>query len=132
MPDARRGRRRPLLLLLPAGLLAGLVAGCAGIPDTGGVHVGRPVPAAGGLGDVDLRFLPPAPVPGMAPNDIVHGFLRAMVNDDGNYEIARSYLTRRAAAGWNTRTGVTTYDESRLALIARTAPGSTRTVQLTA
>src|SRR3954451_2991369 len=87
-----------------------VLAGCAAIPTSGGVHVGRPLSAVGGVGDVDVRVQPPQAQPGMSATDVVRGFLRAVVNNDGDYEIARTYLTGRAAHEWDT-TGITTYDD---------------------
>jgi hypothetical protein len=113
-------------------LALALATGCAGIPSHGAVRVGRELPALGGLGDVDIRVGPPAPLPGMSPTDIVHGFLRAMVNADGDYEIARAYLTSRAAAGWDASSVVTTYDDSGVQVVPAAATGATRTVSLRA
>lgn len=113
-------------------VLAAAPVACAGIPDGGGVHVGRQVPAAGGLGDVDVRVLPPPPLPRMSPEDIVHGFLRAMVNADGGFEIARSYLTARAGQTWQPGLEVTTYDDSALQISLTTAAGASRAVEVTA
>ena len=117
-----------------AGAVAGglLLTGCAGIPASGPVHVGRPVPALGGLGDIDVRVLPAAAQPGDTPSEIVHGFLRALVNSDGDYEIARSYLTRRAAAAWKSGEGVTTYDDSGVDIHETTTGTNSRTLQLRA
>jgi hypothetical protein len=96
-----------------------LLAGCAGMPESGSVHFGRAIPAAPGLGEdvADVRVLPRSPQPGMNPRDIVHGFLRAMVSRDGGYETARQYLTARAAATWKPDLGVTTYDEGGVRLL---------------
>ena len=109
-----------------------MAAGCAGIPTGGPVQVGRALPPAGGLGDNDIRVLPPAPLPGMAPADIVHGFLRAMVNQDGDFEIARAYLTTHAAAIWDASSVVTTYDDSRVQVVETPPAGATRSVSLEA
>src|SRR4051812_41228001 len=109
-----------------------VLAGCAGIPHSGAVHVGRPVPAPGGLGDVDVRVLPAAAQPGLPPNDVVRGFLRAVVNADSNYDIARTYLTRRAATGWHAGGGVTTYDDSGVDIHLTGQGANTRTLQLRA
>ncbi|HEX4654557.1 MAG TPA: LpqB family beta-propeller domain-containing protein [Mycobacteriales bacterium] len=120
---------------LRRGLVVGVVllAGCAGIPHGGPVHVGRAIPAPGGLGDIDVRVLPAAAQPSMAPAEIVHGFLRALVNADGDYEIARTFLTHRAAAGWDAGEGVTTYDDSGVHIHTTTSTGTTaRTLQFTA
>ena len=108
------------------------VTGCAGIPTGGDVHVGQELPTVGGLGDVDVRVIPPAPLPGMAPSDVVHGFLRAVVNREGNYEIARAYLTRGAAAEWNANTVITTYDDGGVRVVAAPATGANRTLTVQA
>lgn len=124
MSDALRVRAAALLVV------AALVAsGCADIPTSGSVHVGRPLSAAGGLGDVDVRVQPAQAQSGMSPTDIVLGFLRAVVNNDGNYEIARSYLTQRAAQSWNA-TGVTTYDDGSVQLATTGHNAKTRTISL--
>ena len=106
-----------------------LAAGCADIPTSGAVHVGRPLSAVGGLGDVDVRVQPAQAHPGMSPTDVVLGFLRAVVNNDGDYEIARSYLTSRAAESWNA-TGITTYDDGSVQLAAKGHSARGRTVAL--
>lgn len=110
----------------------GLVTGCAGIPRSGAVHVGRPVPAPGGLGDIDVRVLPAPAQPGMAPSQIVHGFLRALVNSDGGYEIARTYLTHRASTGWQVGEGVTTYDDSGVHITDTGGAANSRTLEFRA
>ena len=106
-----------------------LGSGCAEIPTSGAVHVGRPLSAVGGLGDVDVRVQPPLAHPGMSPTDVVLGFLRAVVNNDGDYEIARSYLTPHAAQTWDA-TGVTTYDDGSVQIAMRGHSAKNRTVSL--
>ena len=88
------------------------LCGCASVPTGGAVHLGREVPQAQGLGDLDVRVLPPAWHPGLGPQEVVSGFLRALVNDDDDYAIARSFLTASASAGWRPSAGITTYDET--------------------
>lgn len=122
--------RAPRALLLAATLA--VVSACANIPDNGVVHVGRPVSAPGGLGDIDVRVLPPAAQPGLSPSDVVHGFLRALVSADSNYDIARTYLTNRAASTWRPGTGVTTYDDSSVQISGTASSSSTRTLRLIA
>ncbi|HET7310793.1 MAG TPA: LpqB family beta-propeller domain-containing protein [Mycobacteriales bacterium] len=122
MSDRRR-------LLAPLVVAVVLVAGCAEIPTSGAVRVGRPLSAVGGLGDVDVRVQPPQAHPGMSPTDVVLGFLRAVVNNDGDYEIARSYLSTHAAQTWNA-TGVTTYDDGSVEISAAAPSGKGRTVSL--
>ena len=49
--------RHRLLLGATAAVLA--LSACAGMPTGGSVHLGRALPAAGGLGEPDVRVLPP-------------------------------------------------------------------------
>jgi hypothetical protein len=110
-----------------------VLAGCAGMPTGGQVHLGRALPAAGGLADLDVRVLPPSWHAGLEPLAVVGGFLRAMVNDDDDYAIARSYLSGAASARWRPSSGVTTYDEVALKVTAAAAGQASRTtVQLRA
>ena len=99
---------------LAVGLAAVALAAtsCASMPTHGAVHSGRPLSATGGLGDLDVRVLPPFWHAGMAPAGAVDGFLRALVNDDDDYAIARSYLTGSANRSWQPDTGITTYDDT--------------------
>ena len=84
------------------------IAGCAGVPDSGPVRVGQPVAAAGGgLADVSVREVPAGPAPGASPADVVSGFLRAMVNSDGGYGVARSYLA--TGTSWTSGNTITIY-----------------------
>ncbi|MBV9291409.1 MAG: GerMN domain-containing protein [Frankiales bacterium] len=108
------------------------LASCAGIPDGGTVHVGRQLTVGGSLGDIDFRVLPAAPQRGATPSDIVRGFLRAMVDSDGSYAVARSYLTARAAQQWHADTSLTTYDDSALQITAAAGPESSRVVRFVA
>lgn len=119
-------RLRVVVALVAAVVLA---SGCAEIPTSGAVHVGRPLSAVGGLGDVDVRVQPPQAQPGMSPTDVVLGFLRAVVNNDGDYEIARSYLTPKAAQTWNA-TGITTYDDGSVKISGAAGSGKGRTINL--
>src|SRR3954462_1287610 len=121
-------RHRPHVAVVVAAF-ATVLAGCANIPTRGAVHVGRPLSAVGGLGDVDVRVQPPQARPGMSSTDVVRGFLRAVVNSDGNYEIARSYLTSRAAQGWDADC-ITTYDDGSVQLAATTDGNKSRSVKL--
>ena len=120
-------RSRFALVVVVAGAL--MLTGCADIPTRGAVHVGRPLSAVGGLGDVDVRVQPPQARPGMSVTDVVRGFLRAVVNSDGDYEIARSYLTSRAAQEWNA-SGITTYDDGSVELTENGASNRSRAVKL--
>lgn len=119
-----------LRLAVAVATVAGAV-GCAGIPTGGAVHVGRAVPLVGGGDQVDVRILPKGPVAGMAPADIVRGFLRSMVDSDGDYEVARTYLTARASSGWRPTT-VTTYDDSSARLVSSSRSARSEVLDLVA
>lgn len=93
-----------------AGAAALAMAGCAGVPDSGPVRVGDPVAAAGGgLADATVREVPAGPAPGAGPVDVVSGFLRALVDSDGGYGVARLYLSPGAA--WSTGSAITIYSD---------------------
>jgi hypothetical protein len=94
-----------------AAAVAGIVvAGCAGVPDSGPVKVGRVVAAAGGgLADATVREVPAGPLPGATPVQLVSAFLRAMVDSDSGYGVARSYLS--SDADWDPDSGIAVYTE---------------------
>ncbi|HEX3706199.1 MAG TPA: LpqB family beta-propeller domain-containing protein [Mycobacteriales bacterium] len=85
-----------------------LATGCAGVPDSGSLHLGRPVPAAGGgLADATVREVPAGPLADASRVDLVRGFLRAMVDSDDGYGVARSYLA--PGTSWNANAAITVY-----------------------
>lgn len=97
------------------------VAGCAGVPDSGPVRVGRSVAAAGdGLADPTVREVPAGPQPGASPVQLVGGFLRAMVDSDGGYGVGRSYLA--PGTTWSSGSGITVYAEP--SRVVRTGRGT--------
>jgi hypothetical protein len=103
------------------------------MPTGGAVHLGKVLPQAQGLAEPDVRVLPPSWHAGLGPQAVVDGFLRAMVNDDDDYAIARSYLTPTAAGQWRPSAGVTTYDDGSVhEVAAATGRGSRVTVSLSA
>lgn len=113
-----------------AGAVLAITTGCAGIPTSGSVHFGKSLSSSDDANDVSLRFLPPPARAGLPPTAVVQGFLRAMVNNDGHYEIARTYLTDHASTTWNVDAGVTTYDDTSVQVVQTGAQEGTRTVQL--
>jgi hypothetical protein len=84
--------------LIVATVVAVALAGCIGIPSSGGVNEG-PVVKSGG----DSAFVTdPVPPPRNASKtEMVNDFLQAATSADGNYAIAREYLTPKAAQGWD-------------------------------
>ncbi|MBV9369762.1 MAG: hypothetical protein JO074_08025, partial [Frankiales bacterium] len=114
-------------------LLAVVVAtACGGVPEGGDVHLGRALPAAGSADDAfdfDIKALPPPWRSGMSPDEVVAGFLRAVVNGDGDYAIARSYLSSAAARAWDPVRSITMYDGLQVKL---SGTGAARSVRLRA
>ncbi len=47
--------------------------------------------------------------PGASPQEVVEGFIRAAAASDDQYQVARSYLTPDAAAGWRPDTSVVVF-----------------------
>ncbi len=108
------------------------LTGCGGVPDGGSVHVGRALPAVGGADDAfdfDLKALPHSWRSGMTPDEVVAGFLRAVVNGDGDYAIARTYLSTTAARNWDPVRSITMYDGMRVTFGGM---GASRSVRLRA
>ena len=65
-----------------------LLAGCATIPTSGGIHDGRP--GAFDAADSTVRVLPPPPRPGATVQDIVRGFLLASPTFEDGHRIAEA------------------------------------------
>ncbi|MFV0460071.1 MAG: LpqB family beta-propeller domain-containing protein [Actinomycetales bacterium] len=86
---------RSMLPLLVLVLLVPAVSGCAQIPASGPVVAGEEVDPG-----VELHAIVPGPAIGASPSEIVNGFIQAMISAEGEYEVARSYLTPAAAARW--------------------------------
>jgi hypothetical protein len=112
--------RSPLLAAAAAGLVA-VLAGCAGVPDSGSVHLGRTLPGDTGSETTDIaHVVASGPVAGMSPTSLVTGFLGALVDSDDNYEVARLFLV--PGTNWQTTTGTTLYD--RRSAVQKTGPKS--------
>ena len=82
-------------LLLAALLSVILATGCTHIPTAGPVEE---VPVSAEPRGIDIA--PQPPVAGMLPSRLVDGFLQAMASPEGDYSIARQYLTEDAAQRW--------------------------------
>ncbi|MFC7218555.1 LpqB family beta-propeller domain-containing protein [Streptomyces polyrhachis] len=81
-----------------------VLAGCAGMPDSGGVSA---VEKTDKQGPRYARTVPVAPKPGADAQQIVKGFLETLRSDDGNYATARQYLTEATRKGWRPPTRTT-------------------------
>jgi hypothetical protein len=91
------------------GLVAALLAGCAGIPTSGPVHEAGQL---NGVGDEPFtRIVALGPAEGADQTSIVGGFLGAAASFDDNHAIARSYLTPEAARSWNPTRQVLVYQQ---------------------
>ncbi len=102
--------RKPTLLMT---LLAVLLAtGCAGIPTTGPVHE---VEGDEGLGESTARYAPAGPAPGGNPDQIVNGYLEALLAYPVSYSTASEFLTDEAADEWRPSERTMVYAEPRIA-----------------
>ncbi len=108
-------RRRPRLARAVAavvGLL--LVAGCGGLSTHTSVEDGLDV----GSGNApQVRVLPPPPVAGADPEQILRGFIRAGSASEGAYDNARLFLTDAMRKAWDPDAGIVIFtDESSIAV----------------
>jgi len=89
---------RKVLASISAGFLSLLVlSGCVGIPTSGQVETG---PTISVQPDSPLVYLPSDPTPGAEPEEILRDFLRAMQGPQGDYVVARKFLTPALASAW--------------------------------
>jgi hypothetical protein len=97
------------LTRIVAGVVALLaVSACAEIPSSGPV---TKVAAADDLGQSAVRYTPARPLPGASPEQIVRGFLDAMLAFPASSRTAASFLTPAAARNWSPTTQVRVYSQ---------------------
>lgn len=89
----RRSHRSLGFLLLCAAL-----AGCASIPTSGAVRQGSDLRVE--RQDAAVAFIADGPVDGATAAEVVQGFLAAGADFRNDHEVAREYLTERAAQSW--------------------------------
>lgn len=87
------------------------VSACAGIPSSGPV---TKVKDDAGLGGSTVRYSPAGPVEGGTPEQIVRGFLDAMLAYPSSTRTAAAFLTPDAATKWNPATGISVYSAPRV------------------
>lgn len=75
-----------------------LLAGCAGIPQSGAPRIGQPVE---GAEDADVEFLPEGPEAGASQERILRGFIDAASSPREDYATAREYLAPDIRSEWN-------------------------------
>jgi len=98
--------RARLVLLV---LLAGLLAGCVGMPEAGPV---RTEPADDLLdAEPPVDFTPGGPTAGADPLEIARGFLVAMQASPLSTTVARQYLTAESSSSWVPEQGTLIYTD---------------------
>ncbi|MDR2252293.1 MAG: GerMN domain-containing protein, partial [Bifidobacteriaceae bacterium] len=115
------GRHRRLVggAGLAAAVTLAALAGCGDLPRSGSVHAGREDAA------VEQRYIQAAaagPAAGASPDQIVEGFLQAMMagaTDD--FKVARSYLADEIAGTWDPSAQVTVYQSGEAPVVAESA-----------
>ncbi|MFL6076820.1 MAG: LpqB family beta-propeller domain-containing protein [Mycobacteriales bacterium] len=84
-----------------AAALALALAGCAGVPHHSAPATARKVPPGVTVSTTgDVTVVPRGPYRGAAQRSIVWGWLRALKSQDGDYRIAREYLTSAQRRRW--------------------------------
>lgn len=99
-------RRRSLTALVAIVALA--LAACAGIPRAGPVTQVRDDT---GLGESTVRYLPAKPVEDAPPEQIVRGYLDAMLAFPASPRTAAAFLTPEAASTWDPAARVGVYSK---------------------
>ena len=90
-------------------LLAGLLAGCVGMPEAGPV---RTEPADDLLeAEAPVDFTPGGPTAGADPLEIARGFLVAMQASPLSTTVARQYLTAESSSSWVPEQGTLIYTD---------------------
>ncbi len=105
-------------------VVAAVAAGCAGIPSSGPVER---VADDGGPDQSTVRYEPIGPSRGASPQQIVRGYLDAMLAYPVSTGTAASYLTPAAARGWRSSEGVRVYTSPEVTL---PGPDSDRAVDV--
>ncbi|MFC5677768.1 LpqB family beta-propeller domain-containing protein [Aeromicrobium endophyticum] len=93
-------------------VVALVLSACAGIPSSGPV---TKVAAADDLGQSAVRYTPARPLAGASPEQIVRGYLDAMLAFPASSRTAASFLTPQAARGWKPATQVRIYSQPEVA-----------------
>jgi hypothetical protein len=102
--------RRACVLVAAAVALAGSVAGCVNMPDSGPMGAISATPQSTAAAGEVIEPFPSKPTPGESPKDIVTGFLAASASYPVNQAIAREYLTTSASKPWSPGWRVTVFN----------------------
>ena len=88
----------PALAALLVALLVVALAGCVGIPSSGGVSEGGVIDDQA---SPEFVVLPSDPVPGSPQEQILSDFMQALSSPQGGYAVAKKYLTSEFATVWH-------------------------------
>lgn len=113
---------------VPAVALTLALAGCAGLPTTGPitrVSDGQPTSRDA------ARYEPAKPRPGASPQQVVEGYLDAMLAHPQASALVASYLTTEAASDWNPGPGMAVYSQLTTAVDKPTGDRAEATLQFT-
>jgi hypothetical protein len=102
-------RAAPHQVVALAALLA--LGACAGIPSSSPV---TQVADEGGLGQSTVRYTPARPAPGASPQQIIRGYLDAMLAYPVSSATASEFLTPEGRRGWSPSAGVRVYSTTSL------------------
>lgn len=91
-----------------AAVVVVLTSACSGIPSSGPV---TKVADDSGLGQSTVRYAPARPSEGASPQQIVRGYLDAMLAYPASTGTASAFLTADAAKGWRSLAGVRVYSD---------------------
>ncbi|MHA6792921.1 LpqB family beta-propeller domain-containing protein [Pseudonocardia bannensis] len=104
MTGVRAGVRSRVMAAVATLLVVAGLAGCASVPQSSSVQVLRKVT------DGEAPVLPPGPVDGSNPLDLVRGFVYASGSSADRHGAARRFLSAEAT-GWDDASGLTVLDE---------------------
>jgi hypothetical protein len=113
-----RARLRTTVGVAVAAVAVAVLSACAGIPSSGPVVQ---VPDDGDLGQSAVRYAPARPQAGASPEQVVRGYLDAMLAFPTSTRTAASFLTPDAARGWAPTSQVRVYSQSEVAGVPDTA-----------
>jgi hypothetical protein len=102
--------------------LCAALAGCASIPTSGSIQSGSDLRVE--RQDAAVAFIADGPVDGASASEVVQGFLAAGADFRGDHEVAREYLTDRAAQSWRPAAVTVVHDGGAPPVVEDLGPGS--------
>ncbi len=110
----RRRLGRPGGLLYAVLLVVGLT-GCVSLPDSSPINSGRGVGVHQGPGQI--RFSPQGPTEGASRQEVIDGYLRAMLAFPSNPEVVREFMSASAAATWDPTQQIQVYEDPTVSVV---------------